>query len=85
MKVDQYYLDGFRQLDCGKCICYEFYGCYYHCCIYCFPDKSKLIRRKHREDGHWMVSNTAEYMVERESSIKNCMEFREGIDEFVVI
>ena len=32
-----------------------------------------------------MVRDAAEYTVEREWSIKNCMEFREGVDEFMVI
>ena len=45
MKVDRYYLDGFLELECGKRVCYEFYGCYYHGCIVCFPDRNKVIRK----------------------------------------
>ena len=56
-KVGKYYLDGFRQLACGKRVCYEFYGCYYHGCMICFPDRNKIVRKKHRENGHWSVQD----------------------------
>ena len=51
-KMGRYYLDGFRQLLDGKRVCYEFYGCYYHGRMSCFPDRNKMVRRKYREDGH---------------------------------
>ena len=85
MKVDRYYLDGFRELECGKHVCYEFYGCYYHSCIVCFPDRNKVIRKKHREEGHWTVRDASEYTLEREAAIKRFIEFRENLDEFVVM
>ena len=85
MKVDRYYLDGFCELECGKRVCYEFYGCYYHGCIVCFPDRNKVIRKKHREEGHWTVRDASEYMLEREAAIKSFIEFRENLDEFVVM
>ena len=64
VRVDRYYLDGFRQLECGKRMCYEFYGCYYHGCIVCFPDRNKVVRKKHREEGYWMVRDAMEYTLE---------------------
>ena len=41
--VGRYHLDGFRVLNDGSRECYEFYGCYYHGCPSCFPDRSKVI------------------------------------------
>ena len=85
MKVGRYYLDGFRQIECGKRVCYEFYGCYYHGCVICFPDRNKVIRKKHREEGHWTVRDASEYTMERELAIRDCMDFRENVDEFIVM
>ena len=85
MKVDRYYLDGYRRLGDGRHVCYEFYGCYYHGCIVCFPDRNKLIRKKYREEGHWTVRDASEYTSEREMAIKKFMEFWEGVDEFIVM
>ena len=81
----RYYLDGFRRLLDGKQVCYEFYGCYYHGCTSCFSDRNKMVRRKYREDGHWSVQDAFDHMMEREVEIKASLDFREGIDEFVVI
>ena len=41
--IGRYNLDGFRILTNGSRECYEFYGCYYHGCLMCFPDRSKVI------------------------------------------
>ena len=41
--IGRYHLHGFRILNKGSRECYEFYGCYYHGCLTCFPDRSKVI------------------------------------------
>ena len=41
--IGGYYFDGYRQLKNERCECYEFYGCYYHGCCKCFPDRSKVV------------------------------------------
>ena len=46
-----YHLDGFRTLPSGRRECYEFYGCYYHGRVKCFPDHSRFVRKRLREDG----------------------------------
>ena len=84
-KVGRYYLDGFRQLLDGKRVYYEFYGCYYHGCMSCFPDRNKMVQRKYREDGHWSVQDVFDYMMEWEVAIKASLDFRDGIDEFVTM
>ena len=43
--IGDFYLDGYRELKVGR-VCYEFYGCYYHGCPICFPDRSKVVRCK---------------------------------------
>ena len=53
--VGRYHLDGFRILNDGSKECYEFYGCYYHGCPICFLNWSKVVRRKHRENGFHTV------------------------------
>ena len=84
-KVGRYFLDGFRQLPDGARICYEFYGCYYHVCMSCFVDRNRVVRRKHREDGHWTVRDAYEYTKNRELEIKEALGYREGVDEFIIV
>ena len=84
-KVGRYFLDGFRQLQSGARICYEFYGCYYHGCLSCFSDRNRVVRRKHREDGHWTVRDAYDYMKNRELEIKEELDYREDVDDFVTI
>ena len=52
--IGRYYLDGFCVLNDSGRDCYEFHGCSYHGCPTCFPDCSRAIRRKHRENGFHM-------------------------------
>ena len=49
-RIGRYFLDGFRKLQDGSRECYEFYGCYYHGCFQCFPDRNKIVRHKYREE-----------------------------------
>ena len=44
--VGRYHLDGFCTLTDGCRECYEFYGCYYHGCMSCYPDRSQLVRKR---------------------------------------
>ena len=48
--------------------CYEFYGCYYHGCMVCFPDRSKVVRCKHRENGYLTVERAYFDTMDRERS-----------------
>ena len=51
-RVGRYYLDGFCLMHDGSREFYEFYGCYYHGCPRCFPDRSKVVHHKHCENGY---------------------------------
>ena len=39
----------------GRRECFEFDGCYYHGFTTCFPDRSKVVRCKYRENRYAMV------------------------------
>ena len=84
-RIGRYFLDGYRQLQDGARVCYEFYGCYYHGCLSCFVDRNKVVRKKHREDGHWTVRDAYDYTKNRELEIKEQMGYREGLDAFIVM
>ena len=71
--IGRYHLDGFRILSNGSRECYEFYGCYYHGCLICFPDRSKVIRHKYRENGFRTVENAYRDTILREIEIKNLL------------
>ena len=43
----------------------EFYGCYYHGCPICVTDQSKVVRRKHHENGFHTVEDSDQYMAWR--------------------
>ena len=84
-KVSNYYLDGFRVLRNGSRECFEFYGCYYHGCPSCFPDRSKMVHYKHRENGYQTVEKMHVDTVHREVKIKNLLGFEEGFDKWITI
>ena len=65
-RVGSFYMDGYRELPSGGRECFEFYGCYYHGCTICFPDRSKVIRCKHRENGHLTVEKAYVDTMDRE-------------------
>ena len=83
--IGHYHLDGFRILGNGSRECYEFYGCYYHGCLICFPDRSKVIRYKYRGNGFRTVENAYRDTILREIDIKNLLRFEEGFDKWITI
>ena len=83
--VGCYHLDGFRVLNDGSRECYEFYGCYYHGCPSCFPDRSKVIRRKHHENRFHTVEMAYQYTVWREIEIKSKLKFEVRFDKWITI
>ena len=74
-KVGNYYLDGFRIMNNGSRECFEFYGCYYHGCPSCFPDRSKIVRYKYRENGYQTVGKMNTDTISREVEIKKRVRF----------
>ena len=46
-QIGHYHLDSFRTLPDGSRECFEFYGCYYHGCMECFPNHTKVVRCKY--------------------------------------
>ena len=50
-RLGDFYLDGYRVLSCGLRECYKLYGCYYHGCSTCFPERSRVVRCRYRENG----------------------------------
>ena len=54
-RVGHYHLDSFHALTDGHREYYEFYGCYYHGCMSCYPDRSHLVRKQVREDGYHSI------------------------------
>ena len=83
--IGRYNLDGFRILGDGSRECYEFYGCYHHGCLICFPDRSEVIRHKYRENGSRTVENAYRDMILCEIEIKNLLRFEEGFDKWITI
>ena len=83
--VDRYHLDGLRVLNDGSRECYEFYGCYYHGCPPCFPDRLKVIRRKHHENGFHTVEMAYWDTILREIEIKSKLKFEVGFDKWITI
>ena len=51
-QIERYHLDGFRTLPDGSRECFEFYACYCHGCMECFPDCTKVVHCKYRENGY---------------------------------
>ena len=84
-KVGNYYLDRFRIMNNGRRECFEFYGCYYHGCPSCFPDRSKIVRYKYRENGYQTVDKMYTDTISREVEIKNVLGFEEGFNKWVTI
>ena len=83
--VGAFYLDGYRELPNGHRECFEFYGCYYHGCTMCFPDRSKVVRCKHRENGYVMVEKAYVDTMDREQGIKCEMRFDNTNDKWIII
>ena len=83
--IGRYHLDGFRILTNGSRECYEFYGCYYHGCLTCFPDRSKVIRHKYRENGYHIIEKAYRDTISCEIEIKNLLKFEEGFDKWISV
>ena len=81
--VGHYHLDGFRTLTDGRRECYEFYGCYYHGCMSCYPDRSQLVRKKAREDGYHSIQAACDSTMERKCNIKTLLKFEHGFDKWI--
>ena len=64
---------------------YEFYGCYYHGCPQCFPDRSKVVHHKHCENGYRSIEQAYRDMVACENEIKFELDFSNGFDKYIVI
>ena len=77
--MGNYYLDGFRIMNNGSRECFEFYGCYYHGCPKCFPDRSKIVRYKYRENGYQTVDKVYKDTIFRETEIKNVLGFKRDL------
>ena len=84
-RIGAFYLDGYRELPNGCRECFEFYGCYYHGCTTCFPDRSKVVRCKHRENGYVMVEKAYVDTMDREHCIKHEMRFDNVNDKWIII
>ena len=78
-------MGGYWGMSNGVRECYEFYGCYYHGCTVCFPDRSKVVRCKHRENGYLTVERAYFDPMDRERSIKHLMNFNESVDKWIVM
>ena len=65
--------------------CFEFYGCYYHGCHVCFPDRSKVVRCKYRENGYLTVEKAYVDTMDRECMIKHSLNFEEEKDKWIVL
>ena len=78
-------MDGYRELPNGHRECFEFYGCYYHGCTRYFPDRSKVIRCKHRENRYVMVEKADIDTMDREQGIKREMRFDNTNDKWIII
>ena len=84
-RIGEIFLDGYRVLPCSSRECYEFYGCYYHGCSICFPDRSKVVRCKYRENGYMTVEKAYMNTIEREHLIRHTMDFDSSIDKWIVL
>ena len=84
-RIGKYFLDGYRVLPCGSRECYEFYGCYYHGCSICFPDRSKVVRCKYRENGYTTIEKAYMNTIERERLIRHTMNFDSSVDKWIVL
>ena len=51
-QIGNYHLDGFRTLLDGSRECFKLYGCYYHGCMECFPNRTKVVHCKYQENGN---------------------------------
>ena len=84
-RVGSFYLDGYRELENGVRECFEFYGCYYHGCHVCFPDRSKVVRCKYCENGYLTVEKAYVDTMDREHMIKHSLNFEEEKDNWIVL
>ena len=84
-RVGSFYLDGYRELANGVRECFEFYGCYYHGCHVCFPDRSKVVHCKYRENGYLTVEKAYVDTMDRERMIKHSLNFEEEKDKWIVL
>ena len=62
----------------GSRECFEFYGC-----PSCFPDRSKIVRYKYRENGYQTVDKMYTDTISTEVEIKNVLGFEEGFDKWI--
>ena len=74
-RVGNYYLDGFRIENNDSRECFEFYGCYYHGCPSYFPDRSKIVCYKYRENGYQTVDKMYTDTISREVEIQKRVRF----------
>ena len=51
----------------------------------CFPDRSKVIRHKYRENGYHTIEKAYQDTISREIEIKNLLKFEEGFDSWISI
>ena len=65
-QIRHYHLDSFRMLPDGSRECFEFYGCYYHECMECFPDRTKVVHCKYRENCYITIERAYIDTIERE-------------------
>ena len=84
-KVGNCHLDGFRIMNIGSRECFKFYGCYCPRCPRCFPDRSKIVHYKYRENGYQTVDKMCTDTISREVEIKNTLGFEEGLDKWITI
>ena len=84
-QIRRYHLDSFRMLPDGLRECFEFYGCYYHGCMECFPDHTKVVCCKYRENSYLTIERAYIDTIEQEREIKSIMVFNEDVDKWRVI
>ena len=51
----------------------------------CFPDRSKMVRYKHRENGYQTMEKMHVNTVHREVEMKNLLGFEECFDKWITI
>ena len=84
-RVGSFYFDGYREMPNEHRDCFEFYGCYYHGCTMCFPDRSKVVRCKRRENGYLTVEKAYIDTMDTEKIIKHLINFDENVDRWIVM
>ena len=84
-RIGEYFWDGYRVLPCGSRECYEFYGCYYYGCSICFPDRSKVVRCKYRENGYMTIEKASMNTIEREHLIRHTINFDSFVDKWIML